>query len=127
MFTRTLRYASFYLVGSQEYDLNVITNPEWVIAVLEEIEARGEEWHGAKQQVQEAKQAIQQRLAELPEYSPEYQKEAVEENRPVYTIYGAGGTDRYMVLFNGDVEASEFHFFKEKFEQAKALGMRAFE
>ena len=126
MFTRTLRYASFYLVGSQEYDLNVITNPEWVIAVIEDIE--GMNSASVKQKVQEAFRAVKNSVDTLPLYLPETQKEMIEENHVVYTIYGGFGLNRYKVRLNGDIEFSGFHAASpEHLEKAKSLGMKVFE
>jgi hypothetical protein len=125
------------LAGSQEYDLNVITNPECVIAVIEDIEGVNRVW--ARTKVQGAVQAItkiQRAFREMkdrvdrnmpPLYLPETQKQMIEENQVIYTIYGGGG-NRYKVRLNGDIEFSGFHAASpEHLEKAKSLGMRVFE
>ena len=125
MFSRILRYASFYLSGSQEYDLNVITNPEWVIAVIEDIEGVKSAW-GTRKKVQEAAEIAQD--FPLQDYLPETQKEMIEENHVVHTIYGGYGLNRYKVRLNGDIEFSGFHAASpEHLEKAKSLGMKVFE
>ena len=134
MFTRILRYSSFYLAGSQEYDLNVITNPEWVMAVIEDIEGVNRVW--ARTKVQGAVQAItkiQRAFREIkdrvdrnmpPLYLPETQKKMIEENYVIFTIYGGGG-NRYNVRLNGDIEFSGFYAASPKhLEKAKDLGMK---
>jgi len=105
------------------YKFNIITDPEWVILVLNELEGQ---WNSASKEIEKAVQEIHNFIYPELDSELESKEEVIKRNPIVYTIYGPGGLNRYKIKLNGDIEFSEFHATKEDLKKAKELGMPIF-
>ena len=108
---------------------NLLTNYEETIRAMAEVE--GEAWFNKDQNSKKTdyttRGAIEhlKRLAAFDEELRSEGKEPEESGNAVYSVYGNGGWNRWMIMRNGEVKFSRFHN-PQRAGEAEAKGFEIF-
>jgi len=113
----------------QPSKFNLLTNYEETIRALAEVE--GEAWFNGDQKKKNIENTTRgalehlKRLAALDEELRSEGGEPEESENAIYSVYGDGGWNRWMIMRNGEVRFSRFHN-PEKSGEVETRGFKIF-
>lgn len=101
---------------------NLLTNFDETLRAMAEVEGH-EDWFKTSQS-SSGTGSVRQALEQLKEWGDPKDQE---ESNALVDIYGSLGSNRWMVMRNGEVRFSRFHANLEKIQKAEEMGFKIFE
>ena len=110
---------------SEQPTYNLLTNLEATLDAMAEVEGSAAWKERIQHSAADGEGTLKGALRSLREFVPE--AIADEQENALYSIYGIGGSNRWMIMLDGEVQFSQFHASREKTRKAREMGFKIFE